>query len=178
MSSPNVVSHLGLQVVDVHRSATFYRDALGFTILSPGPVVYSDETVNTLLGTKDLRQNIQMIALGGFYLELCSAVEGAFRSTEPPYNPLEYGRFHLSVRVADVDETHDLVEKHGGTALRDTKVTIDSGAGRTCIAFSFDPDGNRVETISTTTPQALEEIGRMMDVWDAGWGREPLPGSR
>lgn len=136
------ITHIGLCVEDIERSAEFYCSALGFEVV--GRMQVEDEASAQLLDVPGLALELVYLQRDGFRLELLGyhrpGTAGA-RSIRP-MNAL--GFTHLSARVDDPDAALQAIERAGGAALHSRTVEFTHG-NRGVMAT--DPDGNLIELI-------------------------------
>ncbi|MEY4529227.1 MAG: hypothetical protein RL768_2946 [Nitrospirota bacterium] len=139
------MSHVGVGVSNVDRSADFYCNVLGYaraTRLSGG-----QETAALVGFEGEVAFTSQFLVKDGQLLELVQ-----FKSPAPvPASQLRpmnlAGLTHLSFRVTSgIDELLSRVEANGGRILEETRSAthFSDGSAGTCI-FCLDPDGTRVE---------------------------------
>jgi len=127
-----VIHHVGLQVADIDRAATFYREALGATWMVL-PLDFEGDGARMSQGVDAFR--LAMLSLGNAAVEL-------FELPAPP-TPSEARLPHLAVQVEDTDEALERVEAHGGTRVWDQVDRL----GRARVIYVRDPDGNVVELL-------------------------------
>jgi predicted enzyme related to lactoylglutathione lyase len=132
------ISHLGICVSDLERSATFYTEVLGFEPQSSATI---GAPFDVLTGLPGLRCKIAFFLKQGLRIELLQMEQpvptgdGSLR----PMNAL--GLTHITVVVDDLDTMAERIEKAGGSIHPETRVQ--SAAGQ--LMFGADPDGVRLE---------------------------------
>jgi catechol 2,3-dioxygenase-like lactoylglutathione lyase family enzyme len=146
------LSHVGICVSDLERSVAFYRDALGFAVLSEIEV-----------GGPDAEQLLDLdpVALRATYLERDGTRIELLRFDEPgetgapgPHPINRLGLTHLSFRVADLELVAAAVETAGGRILKTSR--IDNSRFGMSAVFVTDPDGLRIELLQAKgDPDAL-----------------------
>jgi len=133
-------SHLAVCVSDLESSKRFYSEALGFIIDHD---VSAGEPYGRLVELPNFKYSASFLRHegAGVMLELLKIESPGHigPSERRPINQL--GITHLSFVIDDLDAVCGLIEKHGGRALRETRVDSDFGA----IVFCTDPDGARIE---------------------------------
>jgi glyoxylase I family protein len=136
------LTHIGLCVRDIERSAAFYCGALGFTEV--GRMKVADSASARLLAVPGLVLDLVYLQCDGFRLELLGFdAPGPVGGDEPrPMNAL--GFTHLSFRVDDPDRLVDAITRHGGRVHDERTVTFGGGNRGMMVT---DPDGNWVELI-------------------------------
>jgi catechol 2,3-dioxygenase len=121
MLHPLRIGHVVLKVRDLDRSLAFYRDLLGFTVVS--------ELSNVMIFLAADGQNHHDLAL----LRVGQQAPSPF--------PRRSGLYHVAIQLADFDalrSAHALLTERG--LLRGA---IDHGVSRSL--YTGDPDGNEIE---------------------------------
>ena len=121
MLQPLRIGHVVLKVRDLDRSLAFYRDLLGFTVVS--------ELSNVM---------IFLAADGQSHHDLALLRVG---QQAPSPVPSAVGLYHVAIQLADFDavrSAHALLSERG--LLRGA---IDHGVSRSL--YTADPDGNEIE---------------------------------
>jgi lactoylglutathione lyase len=135
--NPDFVVTVTLIVADIARSATFYRDVLGATVLREG--------APTILRLKNTRI---IINLGGGP----PTDDKPEVTVTPPTDPNELSIF-MNLRVADIQRCYELWRSRGAQFITEPKK---HAAEYRC--YIRDPDGYLIEvgqTTITTTPLEL-----------------------
>ncbi len=150
------LTHLGICVSDLDRSAAFYRGVLGFREL--GRLEVASRAAAVLLALEGVDLEAVYLERDGFRIELLH-----FRhpgtTGEPVPRPMNaLGFTHLSFRVENLDATLAAVRAAGGRVLPETRT--DSPEFRARAVFATDPDGIRLELIEAPgDPAALPGTG-------------------
>jgi catechol 2,3-dioxygenase len=121
MLRPLRIGHVVLKVRDLDRSLAFYRDLLGFKVVS--------ELSNVMIFLAADGQNHHDLALLRVGQQAASAV------------PTAVGLYHVAIQLADweaVRAAHGLLAERG--LLRGA---VDHGVSRSL--YTADPDGNEIE---------------------------------
>jgi catechol 2,3-dioxygenase len=121
MLRPLRIGHVVLKVRDLDRSLAFYRDLLGFKVVS--------ELSNVMIFLAADGQNHHDLALLRVGQQAASAV------------PTAVGLYHVAIQLADfeaVRTAHGLLAERG--LLRGA---VDHGVSRSL--YTADPDGNEIE---------------------------------
>ena len=121
MLRPIRIGHVVLKVRDLDRSLAFYRDLLGFKVVS--------ELSNVMIFLAADGQNHHDLALLRVGQQAASAV------------PTAVGLYHVAIQLADweaVRAAHALLAERG--LLRGA---VDHGVSRSL--YTADPDGNEIE---------------------------------
>lgn len=138
MLHPLRIGHVVLKVRDLDRSLAFYRDLLGFTVVS--------ELSNVMIFLAADGQNHHDLALLRVGQQAPSPVPGAV------------GLYHVAIQLTDFDAVraaHAVLTERG--LLRGA---IDHGVSRSL--YTADPDGNEIE-LYCDAPRAEWE-GRVDEV--------------
>jgi catechol 2,3-dioxygenase-like lactoylglutathione lyase family enzyme/uncharacterized protein YciI len=137
--------HVGLQVSDLDRSITYYRDVIGLRLLER--LLREDAYLKVVTGYPDVTLDIAVLAepASGVLLELLQYRGTSGMPVDPQTaNP---GTGHVCFQVDDVDATHARARAAGFGAVNDP-VTPTAGrwtGGRS--VYLVDPDGIRVELV-------------------------------
>ncbi|WP_393083088.1 VOC family protein [Streptomyces sp. LN704] len=129
--------HVGLNVTDLDRSLAFYRDVLGFTLLSEGKDGEDGERRYAFLGSSD--------GDGRPALTLWQQAWG-------PYGEDRAGLHHLALEVDSIDQVRTYetaLRDHGVTFAHEGVVAHREGSASGGIFF-HDPDGTRLEIYAPT----------------------------
>ncbi len=141
MLHPLRIGHVVLKVRDLDRSLAFYRDLLGFTVVS--------ELSNVMIFLAADGQNHHDLALLRVGQQASSPVPGAV------------GLYHVAIQLADFDavrSAHALLSERG--LLRGA---IDHGVSRSL--YTADPDGNEIELYCDMPREEWEgKVDRVMTV--------------
>ena len=132
------VSHFGICVSDLERSARFYTEALGFT---RSHEVDFRQPFDRLTELPGLDGHAGFFLKGPLMVELIHyrAPEAVGPASRRPMNQL--GLTHIAIVVTDMDAAVEKIEACGGTALQETRVISPHGE----MMFATDPDGTRLE---------------------------------
>jgi catechol 2,3-dioxygenase-like lactoylglutathione lyase family enzyme len=137
--------HIGIQVSDVERSARFYRDALGFELLSRSS--RSEPYVQRVVGYPGVTLEVAMLRIPGTDVELelleYRGVEGT------PIDPATAnpGTMHFSLWVEDLDALYARLCSEGVTFVSDVEVSDAGPLKGGKVVYMKDPDGVRVELV-------------------------------
>ena len=135
------VTHVGICVSDLDRSAAFYAQALGF--VETGRLQASGEETSKILGVPDVVLDMVYLERDGLQIELLTYAGGVQPGNTPRAMDV-VGFTHLSIRVDSLEDLTGPIEAHGGSVLEDSLVNFEWG-NRGVMAL--DPDGTRIELI-------------------------------
>jgi glyoxylase I family protein len=137
------LSHIGLCVSDLQRSAAFYCEGLGFT--RAGELKVRGESSETLVEIPGGAIEAVYLERDGTRIELLYYPEAGSEKISAPRPMNRVGLSHLSLRVSDIDVVLADLEKLGGRCLQQTRVDNDDWGTR--VVFVTDPDGTRIELL-------------------------------
>ncbi len=137
------LGHLGICVSDLERSVPFYRDLLGFRLLSQVDV--RGEEADRLLRLEGVVQRTVFLERDGLRLALFAyAHPDAVGDGEPrPMNQL--GLAAIMLRVDDLDATLEAFRAAGTRILEETYTTHPAFGSK--LVFLCDPDGTLIELV-------------------------------
>ena len=125
--------HTMIRVTDLERSLKFYRDGLGFKLVSRDDFPKDRFTLAFLVAPGDADQGSSRMPM----IELT-------HNWDTKTYELGNGFGHIAVEVDDAYAACEEIKKRGG------KVVREAGAmkhGTTVIAFAEDPDGYKIELV-------------------------------
>jgi catechol 2,3-dioxygenase-like lactoylglutathione lyase family enzyme len=141
--------HIGICVTDLDRSLRFWCEGLGFTTTMVPPV--GSEWSDALEIGGEVEFTAHFIEKDGFAFELLHYRHPAPHGT-PSASRNQLGFTHLAVNVDDLEATIARLEAVGATVITSTRTAFGSDQGTTELVFVADPDGVRVELISSRGP--------------------------
>ncbi|MDQ2674476.1 MAG: VOC family protein [Chloroflexota bacterium] len=121
MLRPQRIGHVVLKVRDLDRSLAFYRDLLGFQVVSE-----MSNVMIFLTATGENHHDLALLRVG---------------DSAPSPMPASVGLYHVAVQLADWDAVraaHAVLSERGLL-----KGTADHGVTRSL--YTVDPDGNEIE---------------------------------
>lgn len=143
MSTPPsvVFRHLGICTSDLENSLRFYTEGLGFSLKHS--IDKLGAPFDTLLELPGATFGLHQVQLGELTLELLGFgdTDTVGTAERRPMNQL--GMTHLTLAVADIQETLKRIEQFGGEVHPETRVDSPFGP----IVFCSDPDGVRIEVM-------------------------------
>lgn len=165
VNAQHAFSHLALAVTDLEKVADFYVNALGFE--RGVPYSAAGRRVAVLMDAEPDGFEGIFLALGEFRLELLEYKTKA-DSGQRPRIASKPGLAHTSFVVDDFEGAILAIERSGGQILHQLRNTY-VGPGEAAIAFCTDPDGNRVELVSHSTPEEAEAHAGFLGMSEIGW---------
>jgi catechol 2,3-dioxygenase-like lactoylglutathione lyase family enzyme len=146
---PRAFNHVGVAVPDVERAVAWYREVLGFTLIS-GPNLITSEPPNGLqpldvLGARFRRMRMAHLVSGnGVGIEFFEAIEPPCRPAADEVSFDRVGIFHLCVTDPDIEGLAERVVQSGGRRLSKVwQERADSSAHR--MIYCADPFGIVIE---------------------------------
>lgn len=138
------LDHIGLRVSNIERSTRFYCEALGFESLSDVITIGQEfAKLSAVDGDGDVKINLRFIRRDGLVIELLHREIPAI--TKKPASD-QFGLWHLSFDVDDIDTHLPAIRRLGGEVLEQTRTKFALAAGETMeIVYCTDPDGQYVE---------------------------------
>ncbi len=141
----NAMGHVGICVRDMETSLRFWRDGLGFRVISERS--FNGRSWKRILEMEELELHTRVIRRDHMILELLEfEVPGHVGTAErSPMNRL--GLTHIAVWVSDIDAAAQRVVDYGGTLVEETRTIFDHPRLKGKWLICCDPDGVRVELV-------------------------------
>lgn len=137
-------NHTSFTVSSLDRTIGFFRDGLGFDLVSRAP--RSPDLVSRITGVPGAQVTIAFLRGAGHTIELIEYAAPAERRRIEA-RPCDTGFAHLALNVDDVDAAVAAAAEHGWTPLA-APVAIDQGPNRgRKVVYLRDADGLTVEFI-------------------------------
>jgi catechol 2,3-dioxygenase-like lactoylglutathione lyase family enzyme len=146
------MSHVGISVVDLERSITFYRDLLGMDLIQQVPM--TGPRYDAIMALEGTQGRIAVLRTGNCELELLEFKRPAPRAVEPGRHVSDQGLSHFAVFVDDIAGLHARL-KAAGVRFHSALVHFPSCA--TTAVYFRDPDGNYIEMMQENMPGPAEE---------------------
>lgn len=119
-------NHTGVIVTDLDRAIGFFRDLLGFEILSRAP--RDPALIGRMTGLSGPEVEIAYLQGPGHRIELIRYATDGGRSSVPP-KVYDDGSAHLALDVDDVDAAVEAAARHGFELVGEV-IAIDQGPNR------------------------------------------------
>jgi catechol 2,3-dioxygenase-like lactoylglutathione lyase family enzyme len=116
-------NHTGMIVTDLDRAIGFFRDLLGFEVLSRAP--RAPALIGRMTGLPAPRIEIAYLQGPGHRVELIRYATNGIRRIEQP-RVYDDGAAHIALDVDDVDAAVAAAAEHGVLPVGET-ITIDAG---------------------------------------------------
>ncbi len=135
------IRHMGLVVKDPERALSFYRDILGFVVLTDR--LESGPFIEALLDLRGVRvRTIKMKVGGGALLELLHFEPGV--SAAGPKNITHHGFSHIAFTVENVDVCFNRLKDKQVSFVSAPMISDD---GKAKVFFCRDHEGNHLEFV-------------------------------
>jgi glyoxylase I family protein len=148
------VHHTAISTGNLERALAFYRDLLGFRVLSEFGWPAGTEVADQITGLHDSSARGTMLHAGNAVIELFEYTSPAPRPGDPQRPVCDHGITHLCIDVKDLDAEYERLKAAGMTfhcPPQDLGMGIKTTYGR-------DPDGNVLElqeVLDENSPIAL-----------------------
>jgi catechol 2,3-dioxygenase-like lactoylglutathione lyase family enzyme len=140
------VFHTGITVSDLEHAIPFYRDVLGFELVTGPTEVFEGDDLSAALGVPGARVRLAIMKVGDNFLELHQYLSPKSQ-VDRAMPPNTLGFMHVAFRVENVEQKVRELEAEGIRFLSRVNV-VDEGplAGWKWIYFK-DPDGITLELV-------------------------------
>ena len=139
------VSHVGMCVSNIEQSLEFYRDGLGFELVSKYEI---DPVFGRVMELDQLEDGKSwLISRDGITLELLWYASPEIYGDGMRGDMNRRGFTHLCVFVDDVDEVAQRIVALGGHVHSETRTTVSGEEIKGEWVYCSDPDGVRIELI-------------------------------
>jgi catechol 2,3-dioxygenase-like lactoylglutathione lyase family enzyme len=140
----NDIQHTAISTGDMEQALAFYRDLIGFEVLSDTSWKKGSEqaaNVERLMELDGVAFRVAMLRLGTSQLELFEFDSPAPIPGDPNRPVCDHGITHICLSVTDIDSEYERLERAG---MRFHCPPVDFGGG-VSATYGRDPDGNVVE---------------------------------
>jgi glyoxylase I family protein len=131
------IHHVAIGVPDFQRGIAFYRDVLGFELLSSGPLA-NNEPADRCIGLPDVRAEVAMLKAPNAYIELWSYSNPSPQDLRS--RPCDHGYPHFALQVKGIQEEYERMSALGMEFMDDP---VDFGTAS--AIYGKDPFGNVIE---------------------------------
>ena len=138
--------HIGIQVRDVARSARFYEEHLGFTLVAR--FSKSEPYVQRVVGYHpDVTLEIAMLAIPGTEVQLEILEYRGVARTPVDTSTANPGTAHFSLFVDDLDALYARLRSAGVEFVSEVQTATAGPLAGGRLVYMKDPDGIRVELV-------------------------------
>ena len=142
------VHHVAIGVPDFAAGLAFYRDVLGFEVLSEGELS-GNEPADRVIGLADVRAQVAMLKAPNIYIELWSYINP--QPDDRRQRPCDYGYPHLALQVRDIQSEYARL-KAAGMEFVAEPVEL----GGSAAIYGSDPFGNVIEIYEIHDPDIAQ----------------------
>lgn len=135
------VHHTAISTGDLDRALAFYRDLLGFRVVSEGSWQQGAEQIDRIVGLKDSAARVAILQAGNAYIELFQYESPRPRRGDTRRPVCDHGLTHLCLDVRDIDAEYARLQA-GGMTFHCPPQAVGGGIK---ITYGRDPDGNVIE---------------------------------
>ena len=149
------VHHTAISTGNLERALAFYRDLLGFEVLSEFSWPVGTEVADHITGLKGSSARAAMLRAGNLMLELFQYETPAPKPGDPVRPVCDHGITHLCLDVTDLDAEYDRL-KGAGMSFHCPPQDLGPDVRTT---YGRDPDGTVIELqeiTSSENPSALD----------------------
>jgi catechol 2,3-dioxygenase-like lactoylglutathione lyase family enzyme len=139
-------NHVGLSVVSLEKSVSFYRDVLGMEVIVE--TTFEGERYSAILGLKEATGRVAFLKSGSTQLELFEFSNPKPASGSPERPVCDHGITHFCIEVIDVDRAYEQLSR-AGVAFHCPPLAFSEGTKAT---YARDPDGNVFELLEEREP--------------------------
>jgi catechol 2,3-dioxygenase-like lactoylglutathione lyase family enzyme len=135
------IHHTAISTGNLDRALAFYRDLLGFPVISEFTWPAGTEPADRITGLKNSAARAAMLRAGNAIIELFQYESPTPRSGDPRRPVCDHGITHICLDVQDLDGEYERLKAAGMTfhcPPQDLGMGIKTTYGR-------DPDGNVIE---------------------------------
>lgn len=140
------IFHTGVTVSNLDRSVAFYRDVLGFELITEPTEVFSGEELSEGVGVPGASLRLAIFKVGEGTLELLEYITPK-SPVDRPMPPNTLGAMHVAFCVKNIEETVKELEAKGIRFRTPPNVVDDGPLKGWKWAYFSDPDGITLEIV-------------------------------
>jgi glyoxylase I family protein len=138
------IHHVAIGVPDFQKGLEFYRDVLGFEVMSQGQIS-GNEPANRTIGLDDIHAEVAMLKAPNAFIELWQYSNPA--PEDHRQRPSDYGYPHFALQVTDIQQEYDRMRAAGMEFVGEP---VDFGTAS--AIYGKDPFGNVIELYEIRDP--------------------------
>lgn len=138
------IHHVAIGVPDFQKGLEFYRDVLGFEVVSQGQIS-DNEAANRAVGLDEIRAEVAMLKAPNAYIELWQYSNPA--PEDHRQRPSDYGYPHFALQVTDMQQEYERMRAAGMEFVGEP---VDLGSSS--AIYGKDPFGNVIEIYEIRDP--------------------------
>ena len=146
------IFHTGITVLNLDRSVAFYRDVLGFELITEPTEVFSGEELSRGVGVPGASLRLAIFKAGEGTLELLEYLSPQ-SPVERPMPPNTLGAMHVAFRVENIEQKVRELEAKGIKFHTPPNVVEEGPLKGWKWAYFSDPDGITLEIVEYTPPR-------------------------
>lgn len=139
----NGIHHVALSVANLDRMVAFYRDVLGFEVVSRTSWPQGSRIIDDIVGLKDSAARQVFIRAGNLMVELFEYSAPKPRPQDPNRPASDHGYTHFCLDVTDIDTEYERLRK-AGMVFHCPPPPLFEGIG-VRATYGRDPEGNIIE---------------------------------
>ena len=141
------VHHVAMATGDIDRLVAFYRDALGFEVLSRGGWEQGSTAIDGIVGLPGSAARTAMLRAGNAYIEMFEYSAPAGKPAEQDRPVCDHGYTHFCLDVQDIDAEYERLLGLGMRFHCPPPLGVRAPGRVAAATYGRDPDGNVIELL-------------------------------
>ena len=145
------IHHTAISVPDMEAAFAFYRDVLGFEVVSDSVWEKGSQMTDDIVGLRDSAARGAMLKAPNAYIELFEYTAPQGADKDPNHSVADHGYTHFGLQVRDINAEYERL-KAGGMTFHCPPQDM----GTAWATYGRDPFGNVIEIyeiLDDETPQ-------------------------
>jgi catechol 2,3-dioxygenase-like lactoylglutathione lyase family enzyme len=138
------IHHTAISTSDLERALGFYRDVLGFEVVSEFGWPAGVELADNITGLEGSAAKVAMLQAAGDCIELFEFSSPPPKPGDPQRPVCDHGITHIAFTVDDIDAEYERLKAAGMVFHCPPQVM---GEGK--VTYGRDPDGNVIELMGS-----------------------------
>ena len=138
------IHHVAISTANIDRLIGFYRDIIGFQLVSEHSWQKGTKRNDGIIGLKDTAARAAMLRGGNCFLEIFQFESPQGRPVDPNRPACDHGYTHFCLTVTGIDEEYERLKKAGVRFHCPPSAAENFGMRAT---YARDPDGNIFELL-------------------------------
>jgi glyoxylase I family protein len=152
------VHHVAVATGDLDAMVAFYRDALGFEVLSIGQWAAGSDVIDQIVGVPGSASRTSMLRAGNIYLEIFQYTSPGGRPAPADRSVADHGYTHFCLDVVDIDAEYERLQTFGMTFRNPPPPAGAVGGGAIRALYGRDPEGNVIELQEVLDPNYARRL--------------------